>query len=56
MYQGRVVEFIDHTDSLKETAVHPYTKDLFDSNPVKEPKMRRIYFRQVLLTCLKTTV
>ena len=30
MYQGRVVEFIDHTDSLKETAVHPYTKDLFD--------------------------
>ena len=42
MYQGRVVEFIDHTDSLKETAVHPYTKDLFDSIPVKEPKMRRI--------------
>ena len=38
MYQGRVVEFIDHTDSLKETAVHPYTKDLFDSIPVKDRK------------------
>ena len=38
MYQGRVVEFIDHTDSLKETAVHPYTKDLFDSIPVKNRK------------------
>ncbi len=22
--------------------MHPYTKDLFDSIPVKEPKMRRI--------------
>ena len=41
MYQGRVVEFIDHTDSLKETAVHPYTKDLFDSIPVKEPKIAK---------------
>lgn len=42
MYQGRVVEFINHTDHLQERAVHPYTKDLFDSIPVKEPKMRRI--------------
>ena len=42
MYQGRVVEFIDHTDRLKEVAAHPYTIDLFDSIPVKEPRMRRI--------------
>lgn len=42
MYQGRVVEFIDHTDRLKETAAHPYTIDLFDSIPVKEPRKRRI--------------
>lgn len=42
MYQGRVVEFIKHTDRLKETAIHPYTIDLFDSIPVKEPRMRRI--------------
>ena len=46
MYQGRVVEFINHTDRLKEIAVHPYTKDLFDSIPVKEPKMRRIGLKE----------
>lgn len=42
MYQGRIVEYIDHTDRLEETAVHPYTKDLFASIPVKEPRLRSI--------------
>lgn len=42
MYQGRIVEFINHTDQLQEISVHPYTKDLFASIPVKEPKLRKI--------------
>lgn len=41
MYQGRIVEFLNHTDHLEQTVVHPYTIDLFDSIPVKEPRLRR---------------
>lgn len=41
MYQGRIVEFLNHTDHLEQTVKHPYTIDLFDSIPVKEPRLRR---------------
>ena len=42
MYQGKVVEQLDHTDSLLQKVVHPYTKKLFDSIPVADPTRRTI--------------
>ena len=41
MYQGKIVEFIDSTDHLEEKVMHPYTKLLFQSIPVKHPKERK---------------
>lgn len=42
MYQGRLVEFIDHASSVKTDAVHPYTRLLYDSLPASSPEERRI--------------
>lgn len=42
MYKGRIVEYLDRTDRIRETAVHPYTNRLFASIPATEPKLRTI--------------
>ena len=40
MYLGKIVEIGDR-DELFENPVHPYTKKLLDSIPVKHPKLRK---------------
>lgn len=42
MYKGRIVEYLDRTDRIRESAVHPYTNRLFASIPATEPKLRTI--------------
>lgn len=41
MYAGQIVEMMDCTDDMKETALHPYSKLLFQSIPVQSPRDRK---------------
>lgn len=41
MYLGKIVE-IGNRDELFENPVHPYTKKLLESIPVKHPKLRKV--------------
>lgn len=42
MYHGRIVEYLDHTDNLGENVMHPYSRLLFESVPVPDPRKRTI--------------
>lgn len=42
LYQGKVVEQMERTDAIEEMAIHPYTKQLYQSIPVTDPRKRRM--------------
>ncbi|MCH1983419.1 ABC transporter ATP-binding protein [Ruminococcus sp. OA3] len=42
MYQGKIVEQIAQTEQIEKTALHPYTKLLFQSIPATDPRERKI--------------
>ena len=42
MYQGRILEYIEGTDSIGERVMHPYSKLLYRSIPAADPRKRRL--------------
>ena len=42
LYQGRVVEQLEETEQLDRRVLHPYSRLLYQSVPVPDPRKRRL--------------